>query len=199
MMWSQGQIDSQGIPTFQFSKETVTDNSTISSCKHCTKIAGCYSMLTSTFTSLRRLLTNSISSVSTGLPRWLNASCGKMSCTEAQFFCAFGCKQQHSASVTFVLCMWIVDVHVHVADYYVHWFRERGICQPGRLSTLRCFDLTYYHGWTVQMAMEDQLLLTLMKLRLNVPMLDVAVWFGVTEWLWPTFSKWSYVQCMKFF
>jgi len=49
------------------------------------------------------------------------------------------------------------------------------------VSTLRCFDLTYYHGWTVQMAMEDQLLLTLMKLRLNVPMLDLAVWFGVNR------------------
>jgi len=131
MMWSQGLMDSQLIPTFQFSKETVTHNSTISICKHCPKVAGRYSVLTSIFTSLRRLLTNSISSVSTGLPIWLNASCGKMSCTEAQFFCAFGCKQQHSASITFFLYMGIVDVHVHVADYYVYWFRKCGICQPG--------------------------------------------------------------------
>ena len=47
------------------------------------------------------------------------------------------------------------------------------------VSTLERFELVYYYGWTVQMPMEDQLLLTLMKLRLNVPMLDLAVRFGV--------------------
>ena len=49
------------------------------------------------------------------------------------------------------------------------------------VSTLQRFQLKYYHGWTVQMALEDQLLLTIMKLRLNVPMLDLAVRFGVSR------------------
>jgi len=49
------------------------------------------------------------------------------------------------------------------------------------VSTLQRFELVYYYGWTVQMPMEDQLLVTLMKLRLNVPMLDLAVRFGVSR------------------
>jgi hypothetical protein len=61
-----------------------------------------------------------------------------------------------------------------------------GLCNKSMfmaiVATLKRFEITYYAGWNVQMlTLEDQILLTLMKLRLNVPMLDLAVRFGVSR------------------
>jgi len=49
------------------------------------------------------------------------------------------------------------------------------------VQTMQRFTFAYYRGWTVHMPLEDQLLLTVMKLRLNVPMLDLAARFGVSR------------------
>lgn len=48
--------------------------------------------------------------------------------------------------------------------------------------TLLRFPLTYYEGWTVKaIPLVDQLLLTFMKLKLNVPQLDLATRFGISR------------------
>lgn len=50
------------------------------------------------------------------------------------------------------------------------------------LSTLQRFDLSYYYGWKVAaVSPEDQLLLTLMKLKLNLKDLDLAQRFGISR------------------
>jgi len=49
-------------------------------------------------------------------------------------------------------------------------------------STLSTLNLRYYYGWRVtSVSMEDQLFLTLMKLRLNTPILDLSIRFGVCD------------------
>jgi DDE superfamily endonuclease/Helix-turn-helix of DDE superfamily endonuclease len=49
-------------------------------------------------------------------------------------------------------------------------------------STLSTLNLRYYHGSRVtSVSLEDQVFLTLMKLRLNTPLLDLSVRFGVCE------------------
>ncbi len=50
------------------------------------------------------------------------------------------------------------------------------------LSTKMRFEITYYFGWTVSdLTMEDQLLLCLMKLRMNLSNMDLAVRFGISD------------------
>ena len=49
------------------------------------------------------------------------------------------------------------------------------------VNTIKHFNLRYYAGWTVaSITLEDQLLLTLMKLRLNSKDLDLAHRFGIS-------------------
>ena len=46
---------------------------------------------------------------------------------------------------------------------------------------LQRFELNYYGNWTVsKICLEDQVFLTLMKLRLNTPHLDLAIRFGIS-------------------
>jgi DDE superfamily endonuclease/Helix-turn-helix of DDE superfamily endonuclease len=50
------------------------------------------------------------------------------------------------------------------------------------INTLSTLKLNYYCGWQVtSVALEDQVLMTLMKLRLNTPLLDLSVRFHISE------------------
>ena len=49
------------------------------------------------------------------------------------------------------------------------------------ITSLKRFQLKYYHGWTPRMTLEDQLLLTLMKLTMNCKKLDLAVRFNISH------------------
>ena len=48
------------------------------------------------------------------------------------------------------------------------------------LKSLQRFELQYYSNWRPSMALQDQLLLTLMKLKLNLRDLDLADRFGIS-------------------
>jgi hypothetical protein len=50
------------------------------------------------------------------------------------------------------------------------------------VDALSATTLRYYHGYKMtRISLEDQLLLTFIKLRLNVPILDLAIRFGISE------------------
>lgn len=50
------------------------------------------------------------------------------------------------------------------------------------ITTFESLNFNYYSGWNVKnLGVEDQLLMTLMKLRLDTPMLDLALRFGINE------------------
>ena len=50
------------------------------------------------------------------------------------------------------------------------------------VSVIQRFSLTYYMGWKVEaLDTEDQLLVTLMKLRLNLPLFDLAYRFKISD------------------
>lgn len=51
------------------------------------------------------------------------------------------------------------------------------------VATLQRFEpLNYYSGWNVtNMSLEDQVLITLMTLRLNLRDLDLADWFSTSK------------------
>jgi hypothetical protein len=46
---------------------------------------------------------------------------------------------------------------------------------------MKRFELNYYYGWRATLPMENQLFLTLMKLRLNLTNVDLAVRFSISE------------------
>jgi len=52
----------------------------------------------------------------------------------------------------------------------------------GLVETLSTMNLKYYYDWAVtSVSLEDQLLLTLIKLRLNTPILDLSIRFDISE------------------